>query len=108
REQIGQLVAQHPLTEFEFFLPPYSALSWMLEAEHGNLTTLLTFRTWLADLIALHPNAHLHDLQAMRSLVCDLDHYVDVGHYGPEDNRMIVSAIHGANYLGSREIVRTN
>jgi len=108
REQIAPLVAQHPEAEFEFFLPPYSALAWMLSAEHSDLATLLQFRIFLAKLVAQYSNARLHDFQALQSLVCDLDHYRDVGHYGPEDNRKMVSAMRSGKYVVTPETVSAN
>jgi hypothetical protein len=108
REQIAPLVALLSDTEFEFFLPPYSALRWMLDAEAGGLPAILRFRIYVAQLIAQYPNAHLHDFQALENLVCDLDHYVDVGHYGPNDNRMMVSAMRSGKYLVTPETVSAN
>jgi hypothetical protein len=108
REQVPRLVALHPDTEFDFFLSPYSALRWILDAESGGLRAILQFRIYVAQLIAQYPNAHLHDFQAMESLVCDLDHYVDVGHYGPNDNRMMVSAMRSGKYLVTPETLSAN
>jgi hypothetical protein len=41
-------------------------------------------------------------------LVCDLDHYGDVGHYGPEDNRKMVSAMRSGKYVVTPETVSAN
>ena len=105
---IIQALVNHPETEFHFFLPPYSALRWILDADQGNLGSLLAFRIYLSELIAQHPNAHLHDFQAMRELVCNLDHYSDVGHYGPEYNRTMVTAMRSGKFIVSPQTIRKN
>jgi hypothetical protein len=106
--QIGQLLQQHPATIFEFFLPPYSALTWMANAEAGNLDPLLAFRIHVARIIERYPNGRLHDFQSMPDLICNLDHYVDMGHYGPADSRALVSAMHDGTYLATPQIVEAN
>lgn len=107
-EHITRLLVKHPETEFHFFLPPYSVLRWILDADQGNLGSLLEFRILLAELIHQHRNGHLHDFQSMRSLICDLDHYTDVGHYRPEDNKMMVSAMRSGKYIVSPQAIRAN
>ena len=107
-EQIDAMLRQHPATVFHFFLPPYSALTWIAHDEAGNLNHLLAFRVYLADLIARHPNGHLHDFQSMTELICNLDHYTDIGHYGPDDSRMLVSAMRSGKYLASPQVVHAN
>jgi len=108
RRQLLPLLARYPKTEFEFFLPPYSALSWALDAQRGDLQTILAFRLFLADLIAPHRNARLHDFQAMPALVCDLDHYTDIGHYRPEDNAAMVAMMKEGSHVATLPVVRAN
>jgi hypothetical protein len=108
REQIEPLLRENGYTEFEFFLSPYSALTWLLFAEQGNIAPILRFRIYLAELITKYPTAHLHDFQAFEGLICDLDNYTDVGHYGPDVNRMMVSAMRSGRYLATPDDVRAN
>jgi hypothetical protein len=108
RHQLIPLIDQHPYTQFEFFLPPYSVMAWTLDAEHGDLPALLMFRVRLAELLTPFPNAHLHDFQAWESLICDLDRYSDVGHYGPVQNQAMVSLMRHGTYLANAETVASN
>lgn len=105
---LASLIASHSATEFEFFLPPYSALMWTLEADRGNLNDLLHFRLFLAKLLAQYPNAHLHDFQAWDALTCNLDRYSDIGHYSPEDNRVMVTLMRKRSYAVTPESTSAN
>lgn len=107
-KQLGSLLATHRETEFELFLPPYSALTWMLEADRGNLKDLLRFRLYLAKLVSPYPNARLHDFQAWESLVCNLDRYSDIGHYGPDDNRAMITLMHKRTHLATPGVTLEN
>ena len=107
-EKIVGLIERNPETEFELFLPPYSVLAWILYAEQGDLDHLLNFRLAIARLLSRYPNVRLHDFQAHRSLTCDLRHYVDVGHYGPDDNRMLVSQMRARTFVATPDTTRAN
>jgi hypothetical protein len=108
RRQLEPLLVRYPQTEFDFFLPPYSALSWALDDERGDLRTLLAFREFLGNLLAPYRNARLHDFQAMRTLACDLDHYTDIGHFRPEDNAAMVVMMKEGSHVATPPVLRAN
>lgn len=108
RRELLPLIASHPQTQFELFLPPYSVLTWKLDAQRGDLQTLFAFRMTLAQMLAEYPNAQLHDFQAWDAVICDLGRYSDVGHYGPDENRAMVAAMRGRTFVADRSIVAAN
>ncbi|MES2633882.1 MAG: hypothetical protein V4669_12985 [Pseudomonadota bacterium] len=100
-QHLGGMLAANPQTRFQLFLPPYSVLTWTLDAQQQNLEKKLAFRSFLAQFVARYPNARLHDFQAHTPLVCDLDKYTDIGHYGPDENRELVKLMAAQQFVAS-------
>lgn len=76
-------VDRNPSTRFELFFPPFSIVGWLLTSETGNLEAAFKFRSRIVQMTAGRANLRIHDFQADAGITSDLDHYTDIGHYGP-------------------------
>lgn len=86
-------VRKHPEIRFDLFLPPYNIYLWCLLREQGKLETYLKLRDAFARMAAKYPNVRVYDFQAEFDIVCSLDVYMDVTHYAPPINTVIVNDI---------------
>lgn len=77
---------QHPDTQFIFFFPPYSAAHWYQFYTEGTMEYHLQQKKAVAEALLAYDNVQIYDFQARTAWICDLNHYIDAKHYGPEIN----------------------
>lgn len=99
RNLLFKHVKNHPDTQFDIFLPPYSIYFWCVLDESGQLEDYLALRRFIVEEAALYKNARLHDFQTDLSIICDLDNYKDFSHYSPKINSSILKGIASNSHI---------
>lgn len=79
-------VKNHPETEFEFFMVPYSILYWYDQKSNGTLEAeIFDAKTVIGELLK-YDNVTIHFFQYEKDIITDLDNYKDFSHYNPQIN----------------------
>ena len=86
-------IEQHPDTQFMFFFPPYSLLSWYQTYENGTLELDLHQKQALIEVLLAYDNVQVYDFQARADWICDLDNYIDARHYSGAINDAMAEAM---------------
>ena len=86
-------IEQHPDTQFIFFFPPYSAAHWYQFYTDGQMEYHLRQKQALMQALLPYDNVQIYDFQARTEWICDLNHYIDAKHYGPDINDAIAEEI---------------
>ncbi|WP_343250797.1 hypothetical protein [Diplocloster hominis] len=81
-----------PDKEYQIIFPPYSALYWVQAAEEGTFDAELRFKRYIVQYFSDWDNVRMIDMQEIPEIT-DLDHYMDLVHFDPEIQEMIVDAI---------------
>jgi hypothetical protein len=105
---LAPLIAANPRVRFSFVYAPYSILVWLDFEQRGQLEVTLTFREWLVDRMARHPNVEIFDFHAEPSIVLDLDHFTDIYHHSPAVSRAVLQAMHEGRHRLTWATVRAN
>lgn len=96
-------VEQHPETEFNFFLVPYSMLFWYNEKSNGTLDAhLYDIRTAIGELLKFD-NVKVHFFQDEKDIITDLNLYKDYNHYAPSINSWMSQEMKKQGHLLTKE-----
>lgn len=83
--------------DYVFLFPPYSALYWYEAEDRGYRTELVEFKKYVIESLEDYSNVRIVDMQDL-DLITDLDHYMDLTHFDPEIQEMIVDAIGSGDF----------
>lgn len=90
---ILNLVEQHPNTQFYYFFSPYSILYFYDLKQNGNLELQFEAEKIAIELLLQYDNVHLYSFFDEYDIICDLNNYRDIGHYGEHINRYILECM---------------
>lgn len=82
RQNIVPLVKEHPETDFYLFFPPYSICFWEGMRSDGKIGWQVEAERIAIEELLQYPNVHLYSFSDCFELVCDLDQYRDMIHFG--------------------------
>jgi len=100
RQNITSLAEDHPETEFYLFFPPYSICFWEGLRSDGKIGWQVEAERIAIEELLQYPNIHLFSFSDCFELVCDLDQYRDMAHYGGHINSWILTCMaEGAHQL---------
>ncbi len=91
RQNVTELIGQHPEAEFLLFFPPYSIAYWDQLNFEGKIAWRIEAEKTAIEELLKYPNIRLYSFCTMYDLVCDLDRYWDVFHYDEEISSEILS-----------------
>ena len=103
-ENVIDLAAEHPETEFYLFFTPYSILWWKANVEDGTVYRYLEAEELAAELMLEYKNIHLFSFGCRTDITADLNNYIDSIHYCEWINRLILKWMS----KGSYELTRDN
>ncbi len=86
-------VQAHPETEFYIYFPPYSIIYWDRSLREGSILQILECEKAAMEVLLPYPNVHLFGFLDCIDIICNLDHYKDPVHYGPEINSYILACM---------------
>ena len=102
-------IEQYPDTQFIFFFPPYSLLSWYQAYENGTLELDLHQKQALTEALLAYDNVQVYDFQARADWICNLDNYIDARHYsGAINDAMAEAMAAGENRITDAALIEAN
>ena len=103
-QNITELADAHPEIDFYLFFTPYSIYYWDSLNQMGILEKQLEAEKYVIELLLLHDNIHLFSFFTEFDMICNLDNYKDIAHYGENVNSQILLWM----LEGKHEITREN
>lgn len=99
-KNVLSLCEKYPKTQFYYFFPPYSIVSWAELGKKGQIYKQIDMQRYVSEIIlnAGYDNVHLFDFAMMPGLITNLDNYKDSGHYGEHVNSLILSLMDRSDY----------
>lgn len=88
-QNIIRLAIEHPKTKFYLFFPPYSIIKWDSWQREGTLLMNIEIMRYVSELLSEYENIYLFSFNNNFDLICNLDNYKDLEHYGDWINREI-------------------
>ena len=103
RQNVTDLVREHPETTFYFYFPPYSIAYWSDLKQNGELGQSLAAQRVVIEELLEYPNVHLFSFHTDTALTCNLDHYKDKTHYSDKISSEILKRIQRGDYEITKE-----
>lgn len=94
-ENIVKLVVENPDTEFYYFFTPYSIYYWDSLNQARTLERQLEAEKYATGLMFGYENLHLFSFFDEYEMICDLNNYKDIAHYGDWVNSKILKWMRG-------------
>lgn len=98
-QNIGQIANDYPDTEFILYFSPYSICWWDSLAQDGKLEWEFEVQKIVIEELLKHKNIKLYSFFTNTDLICDLNNYKDIYHYGGWVNSNILHWISENKYL---------
>ncbi len=83
-------IAANPRIRYRFLIPPYSLLWWDCAYVNGELEERFYILEEVLPALLSFENVEVYYFQDEEEIVCDLDHYMDMIHYSPEVNDLML------------------
>ncbi|MDR2888883.1 MAG: SGNH/GDSL hydrolase family protein [Lachnospiraceae bacterium] len=96
-------ISKHPETRFKIFFPPYSMLYWDNIYRNGKTDAYLYNMEQTIETLLAYDNVDLYYFQAVDSIVCDLNNYMDALHFSQEINYWMYEQMLAGNYRVTKE-----
>lgn len=90
QQNVTDLVDEHPETIFYLFFPPYSICYWDMLKNDGQVDWRIDAEEIAIKELLKHPNIKLYSFCDNFDLVCNLNNYKDMAHYGEWVNSQIL------------------
>ena len=87
---LTEQVSSHPETTYRFLIPPFSMLWWDCAYVNGELEERFYALDSAVTALLRFENVEVYCFQQEDWIVCDLDNYMDMVHYGPEVNQYML------------------
>lgn len=99
RQNVTDLIAEHPETEFYLFFPPYSICYWDTQYNLGMVSKLEEAQAIVIEELLQYKNAKLFGFDWDFGTVCDLDNYFDRIHFSTEVSEQLIRYMAAGKYL---------
>ena len=99
-------IESHPETEFKIFFPAYSMLFWDNLYRTGDLEAYLYNMEQAVAAFLPYSNVEIYYFQDERSIVTNLENYMDTLHFSPEINQYMAEQIIAGNHRLTEENYR--
>lgn len=96
-------VEQHPETEFNFYMVPYSMLEWYQQKRNGTFDGVIYSAKTAVGEILKHSNVKVHFFQDEKDIITNLDLYRDYTHFKPEINSWMSKEMKKGSHLLNRK-----
>ena len=99
-ERIDECLAHFTFdeTDFVFYFAPYSALCWSDMQSAGTLDAVIDAKLYLEEKLLGFDHVTVVDFQAM-DVICDLNQYRDVSHFGPAVTEQMMFGFRDGTYV---------
>ncbi len=102
-QNVLSVVRENPDVDFYLFFPPYSIYYWDSLHQEGLLEKQLTIEKAAIEQLLGYDNLHLFSFYNNTDLICNLDNYCDMLHYGEDINTQILQWMAEGEYLITEE-----
>lgn len=99
RQNVTDLADEHPKTTFYLFFTPYSICFWHVLQNTGTLERQFDIEQTVIEELLKHPNIKPYCFFTNFEMICDLNNYKDLYHYGEWVNSWMLEQMHSGNYL---------
>lgn len=106
QQNVIDLALAHPETTFYLFFPPYSVAYWGDLNNKGELRRMLDAEQLAIETLIAIPNIQLFSFFNNYGMVCNLDNYRDIAHYGEWVNSWILEQLAADNYRLTPETIQ--
>lgn len=89
-ENVIALAQAHPDVDFYYFITPYSIFYWDSINQTGEITRQLEAEKLVIEMLLEQENIHLFSFLDRYEIVCDLNNYKDIAHYGEDINTQML------------------
>lgn len=90
-QNVTSLAKENPNIEFYLFFSPYSIYFFDRLNQNGTLEKQLDAEKYVLELLLPYDNIHMFSFFGETDMICNLDNYKDVGHYGGKVNEHILN-----------------
>lgn len=97
-QNILQIAEENPEIEFYLYFSPYSIYYWDMLNQEGNVERNLDAEKYIIELLLPYDNIHLFSFFTNYELICGLENYKDIYHYGKAINSQILIWIKEGKY----------
>ena len=91
-------VTEHPETEFDFFLPPYSILFWDKAIRSGSADAVFAAIAQAGQTLLQYDNVRLYGFLMDEEIVTNLDNYCDYIHHSGEVCRQVLTQLRAGEH----------
>ncbi len=102
-QNVISLAKENPQIQFYLFFTPYSIYSWDSLMQRGLLEKQLKLEKRAIELLTDYKNIYLFSFFDEFSMICDLNNYKDVIHYGENVNSQMLSWMKKGEHRLTRE-----
>lgn len=103
RQNVTDLADEHPKTAFYLFFAPYSICHWDISHNNKSVDYWIDLEQIVIEELLQHPNIKLYCFFTNFNMICDLDNYKDLIHYGEWINSWMLEQMHDGNYLLTKD-----
>lgn len=97
-QNVTRVPRQHPEVTFYYFFTPYSICYWDSVYRSGELSRSLEAEQIAVEMILEVENIKLYAFEDCFDLICNLDNYKDIAHYGEHVNSQILRWIRAGEH----------
>ena len=90
KQNVTDLADAHPEVDFYMFFPPYSICYWDKLDQSGLVNWYIDGENCVIEELLKHPNIKLYSFCTEYEMICDLENYRDIYHYGGWINTQIL------------------
>lgn len=103
KQNIIELAEKNRQIEFYLFFTPYSIYYWDSLNQSGELEKQLEAEKKAIEILLDYENIHLFSFHDDFAMICDLNHYKDMLHYGESVNSKMLLCMKKADHLLTKE-----
>lgn len=103
KQNVTELVEQNPHIQFYLFFTPYSIYYWDSINQEGTLKKQLDAEKMAIEIMLEYDNIHLFSFFDEFDMICDLNNYKDVFHYGEDINSQILLWMYNNEHLLTKD-----
>ena len=103
KQNVIQMVIDHPKTEFYYFIPPFSIYYFDLWNQNGELQKILKAQEVCIESLIDYDNVRLFAFHDDFEMICNLDNYKDPAHYGDWINTYMIECMANNTHLLTKD-----
>ncbi|MBP1553777.1 MAG: hypothetical protein J6B21_06445, partial [Oscillospiraceae bacterium] len=89
-QNVTSIAAKNPETEFYIFISPYSIYYFDRAQRNGVLDKHIDAEKYITELLLEQDNINVFSFYDDYEMICNMDNYRDIAHYGAEINSQIL------------------